>query len=235
MGYRLTSAQRCVLADDTRAAVLGWLLTDPDVGQQARRIEGKATTIVGFSFSRFASMALDEIGSDYRPRSTTPGIVFPLTIAEGFALANNIELEMANEDQLSAAGLIAAYSPYGQPEVCSRDWRTHVGCLAALGLSACSSSPAPAADTASAIATVAPTALRRLRSGWRPVRPGSRRAAARRSPRGRPARTASSHHARSRADGAPARHRSQPAPPPRHSGRGPAPRQGSCAGPCGWW
>ena len=135
MAYRLTSAQRCVLADDTRAAVLGWLLTDPDVGQQARRIEGKATTIVGFSFSRFASMALDEIGSDYRPRSTTPGIVFPLTIAEGFALANNIELEMANEDHLSAAGLIAAYSPYGQPEVCSRDWRAHVGCLAALGLS----------------------------------------------------------------------------------------------------
>lgn len=135
MGYRLTSSQRCVLADCTRAAILGWLLTDPAVGQQARRLEHQATNIVGFGFSRFAKLSMDEIGAAYRPRSTTPGIKFPLTIAESFALANDIELEMATDDELFCAGLIAAYSPYGQPEVCSRDWRTHVAALAALGLS----------------------------------------------------------------------------------------------------
>lgn len=134
MAFRLTSAQRCVLADCTRAAILGWLLTDPEVGQQARRLEHKATSILGFGYSRFATMAMNQIGSDYRPRSTTAGIVFPLTIAESFALANDIEMEMATDDELFSAGLIAAYSPYGQPEVCSRDWRTHVAALAALGL-----------------------------------------------------------------------------------------------------
>ncbi len=61
--------------------------------------------------------------------------MFPLSIAEAFALANDIELEMATDDELFCAGLIAAYSPYGQPEVCSRDWRTHVTALVALGLS----------------------------------------------------------------------------------------------------
>jgi hypothetical protein len=134
MTYRLTSAERCVLADCTRAAILGWLLTDPEAGQKARRLEYMATTITGFSFSRFAAQALAEFGADFRPRSITPGIVFPLTIAESFALANDIELEMATDDQLLCAGLIAAYSPYGQPEVCSRDWRTHVSALKALGL-----------------------------------------------------------------------------------------------------
>jgi len=124
MTFRLTSAQRCVLADCTRAAILGWMLTDPDVGQQARRLEYKATSILGFGYSRFANLAMNEIGADYRPRSTTPGIRFPLSIAEAFALANDIELEMATDDELHCAGLIAAYSPYGQPEVCSRDWRT---------------------------------------------------------------------------------------------------------------
>lgn len=135
MTFRLTSAQRCVLADCTRAAILGWLLTDPNVGQQARRLEHKATNIVGFGFSRFATMAMNEIGSDYRPQSVTPGIQFPLSIAEAFALANDVEMEMATTDELYCAGLIASYSPYGQPEVCSRDWRTHVAALAALGLS----------------------------------------------------------------------------------------------------
>ena len=135
MTFRLTSAQRCVLADNTRAAILGWLLTDPDVGQHARRLEHKSTNIVGFGFSRFAAMAMAEIGKDYRPRSVTPGIVFPLSIAEAFALANDIELEMATDEELFSAGLIAAYSPYGQPEVCSRDWRIHVAGLKALGLS----------------------------------------------------------------------------------------------------
>jgi hypothetical protein len=133
MTFRLTSAQRCVLADNARAAILGWLLNDPDVGQQARRLEYKATGILGFGYSRFATMAMNEIGTEYRPRST-PGVVFPLSIAEAFALANDIELEMATDDELFCAGLMAAYSPYGQPEVCSRDWRTHVAALAALGL-----------------------------------------------------------------------------------------------------
>lgn len=134
MAYRLTSSQRCVLADNVRATILGWLLTDPDVGQQARRLEYKATGILGFGFSRFAQMSINEIGATYRPRSTTHGVVFPLSIAESFALANDIELEMATGNELYCAGLIAAYSPYGQPEVCSRDWRTHVAALAALGL-----------------------------------------------------------------------------------------------------
>jgi hypothetical protein len=44
-------------------------------------------------------------------------------------------MEMATDIQLYAAGLIAAHSPYGQPEVCSRDWRTYVAMLAALDLS----------------------------------------------------------------------------------------------------
>jgi hypothetical protein len=47
MTYRLTSAQRCVLADCTRAALVGWLLTDPAVDRSARRIEYKATGILG--------------------------------------------------------------------------------------------------------------------------------------------------------------------------------------------
>ena len=60
---------------------------------------------------------------------------FPLSIAEVSALANDIELELATDGQLYAAGIIAAHSPYGQPEVRSRDWRTYVAMLAALGLS----------------------------------------------------------------------------------------------------
>jgi hypothetical protein len=135
MTYRLTSAQRCVLADCTRAALVGWLLTDPAVDRSARRIEYKATGILGFGFSRFVTMAMNEFGPGYRPGSVLSGIRFPLSIAEAAALANDIELEMATDDQLHAAGVIAAHSPYGQPEVCSRDWRTYVAMLAALGLS----------------------------------------------------------------------------------------------------
>lgn len=147
MTLRLTFAQRCVLADCTRTALVGWLLTDPDVGQKARRLEHKATSVLGFSFSRFANLVMDEIGEDYRPHSVTAGIVFPLSIAESFALANDIELEMATDEQLFCAGLIAAYSPYGQPEVCSRDWRTHVAALAALGLTVdCPTLPRPWRD-----------------------------------------------------------------------------------------
>src|SRR3954468_15577066 len=124
MTYRLTSAQRCVLADCTRTALVGWLLTDPDCDQIARRWEYKATTILGFSFSRFITQAIQHLGDDYRPGSVVPDCRFPLSIAEVSALANDIEMELATDDQLYAAGVMAAHSPYGQPEVGSRDWRT---------------------------------------------------------------------------------------------------------------
>jgi hypothetical protein len=135
MTYRLTSAQRCVLADCTRTALVGWLVTDPAVEGKARRIQYKATGILGFGFSRFVTMAVTEFGAGYRPGSVLPGVHFPLSLAEAAALANDIELEMATDSQLHAAGVIAAHSPYGQPEVCSRDWRTYTSMLVALGLS----------------------------------------------------------------------------------------------------
>jgi hypothetical protein len=135
MTYRLTSAQRCVLADCTRTALVGWLVTDPAVEGKARRIQYKATGILGFGFSRFVMMAVTEFGADYRPGSVLPGVHFPLSLAEAAALANDIELEMATDGQLHAAGVIAAHSLYGQPEVCSRDWRTYTSMLVALGLS----------------------------------------------------------------------------------------------------
>jgi hypothetical protein len=135
MTYRLTSAQRCVLADCVRGALTGWLLTDPVVGQMTRRMEYKATTVMGFSFSRFVSAAIDQLGASYHPQSPGFAADFPLGIAEAVVLANNIELEMATESELSAAGIIAAHSPLGQPEVCGRDWRTYTSMLTALGLS----------------------------------------------------------------------------------------------------
>ena len=134
MATRLTSAQRCVLADCTRSAILGSLLMDPQVQTKARRVEHMATTITGFSFSRFADMAINEIGADYRPGSDAPGIRFPLTLAETVALANDIELEMATDEQLHCAGIIAARSPFGQPKICSREWRTYIAMLASLKL-----------------------------------------------------------------------------------------------------
>src|SRR5687768_10399741 len=110
--YHLTSAQRRVLADCTRAAIVGWLLTDPAVERKARRLEYRATGILGFGFSRFTTMAMTEFGADYRPGSVLPGVRFPLSIKEAAALANDIEMEMAADDQLHAAGVIAAHSPY---------------------------------------------------------------------------------------------------------------------------
>jgi hypothetical protein len=135
MAYRLTSAQRCMLSDCVRGALMGWLLSDPDVGPAARRIEHMATTIVGFSFSRFVDMAVAEIGGDYRPRSFVSNARFPLTVHETAALAAGIEMHMSSEDQIVAAGMIACHSPYGQPSVGTRDWRTYIAALAALGLS----------------------------------------------------------------------------------------------------
>lgn len=135
MAYRLTSAQRCVLADCVRSALVGWLLTDPHHGQAARRWQHKSTTILGFSFSRFVTMAMAEAGAEYRSVSPASRANFPLSISETCALATDIELEMATDNELLAAGIISAHSPLGQPEVCSRDWRIYTAALKALGLS----------------------------------------------------------------------------------------------------
>ena len=72
MTYRLTSAQRCMLADCVRAGLVGWLLTCPVAGQQCRMLQARATTSSGFCFSRFATTAANHFGPDYRPRS--PGL-----------------------------------------------------------------------------------------------------------------------------------------------------------------
>jgi hypothetical protein len=137
MAIRLTSAQRCVLADSTRAAVLGWLINDPQVQVRALRIANKATTIGGFSFSRFADMAIAEIGGDFRPGSSTPDLRllrFPLSLTEVVALANDIELEIATDDEMYCAGLIVAHSPYGQPAIGSPEWRNYLSVTKALKL-----------------------------------------------------------------------------------------------------
>ncbi|QQP92732.1 hypothetical protein IGS68_30180 (plasmid) [Skermanella sp. TT6] len=135
MPCSLTRTQRWILADCTRVALTGWLLTDPAVERKARRLASTATTLFGLQFGRFVDLAMAEFGAGYQPGSILPGVRFPLSIEEAAALANDIELELATDDQLHAAGLIAAHSPFGQPEVCSRDWRTYVAMLAALGLS----------------------------------------------------------------------------------------------------
>ncbi|QQP94049.1 hypothetical protein IGS68_35145 (plasmid) [Skermanella sp. TT6] len=135
MAINLTTAQRDVLVDCVRAALLGWLVTDPAAGSTARRIEHKATTVTGFHFSRFASMAMSEIGATYHPRSPASASVFPLSISETAALANDLELHLATDDQIIAAGVIAAHNPLGQPCVGTRDWRTYVSLLTRLGLS----------------------------------------------------------------------------------------------------
>ena len=134
MRFRLTSAQRCLLAECTRGALVGWLLTDPHASQAARRMQYKAKSILGFGFSRFIEMAMTEFGTGYHPRCPDSSASFPLSIIEAAALANDVEMEMATDDQLFAAGLIAAHSPYCQPAVGDRDWRAYVATLEALGL-----------------------------------------------------------------------------------------------------
>ena len=136
MPHDLTRAQRCVLADCVRVSLVGWLVTDPAVDRKARRLEARATGVLGFGFSRFVAMAMTEFGAGYRPHSALDGTRFPLSLQETAALANDIELDMAGEDQIAAAGLIAAHSPYGRPEAGSRDWWTYLGLLDVLGLAA---------------------------------------------------------------------------------------------------
>lgn len=134
MAIRLTSAQRCLLAECVRGAMVGWLLTDPHASHKARRFEHKATSILGFGFFRFVNLCMVEFGPDYRPRSPASDSFFPLSIVEAAILANHVEMEMATDDELKSAGLVAAHSPYGQPSVGSRDWRTYVATMEVLGL-----------------------------------------------------------------------------------------------------
>jgi|tagenome__1003787_1003787.scaffolds.fasta_scaffold20503271_3 hypothetical protein len=138
MARRLTSAQQLLLADCVRSALIGWLQADPAYGQAARRWHHQATTIAGFSFSRFANLAIAETGKHYMAGSpTSPHVRFPLGVRDTAALANLLEMQpgMATDDTLRGAGLIACHSPYGQPSVCGREWKTYIGMLKALGLS----------------------------------------------------------------------------------------------------
>lgn len=134
MAVRLSSAQRWLLSECVRGALVGWLLTDPNASRESRRFQHETTTFVSFSFSRFVKKCMVEFGPDYCPRSPASGCDFPLSILEAASLANNIELEYATDDELYAAALIAAASPYGQPAVGSRDWRTYVAAMEVMGL-----------------------------------------------------------------------------------------------------
>jgi hypothetical protein len=134
MPYRLTSTERCVLADCVRTGLVGWLITCPVAGQRCRILQARATSLLGFGFSRFTTMVANHFGSDYRPRRSGSTDPFPLSISETAALANDVELELAGDDQLHAAALIAAHSPYAQPEIRGRDWRTYVTMLAEIGI-----------------------------------------------------------------------------------------------------
>jgi hypothetical protein len=142
MPYRLTSAQRCVLADCVRTSLVGWLITCPVAGQRCRILQARATTVLGFGFSRFTTMVATHFGADYQPRRPGSTDTFPLSIAETAALANDVELGFATDDQLHAAAVIAAHSPYAQPEIRGRDWRTYVTLLAEIGIDPWTADPA---------------------------------------------------------------------------------------------
>lgn len=135
MGFRITAPQRRLLADWTRTALVGWLITDPNCFEAAFRWQYRSTTVLGFSFPQFFEHALDGIGHEYRPGRGNPGFEFPLSIIETAVLANNVEAGLATEDQLYAAAVIVAYSPYCQPQVGSREWTAYRLTLEALGLS----------------------------------------------------------------------------------------------------
>jgi hypothetical protein len=134
MPYRLTSAQHCVLANCVRAALVGWLITCPVAGQRCRILQARATSLLGFGFSRFTTLAAAHFGFDYRPRRPGSTATFPLSIAETAALANDVELGFATDNQLHAAALIAAHSPYAQPEIRGWDWHTYVTLLSGIGI-----------------------------------------------------------------------------------------------------
>jgi hypothetical protein len=140
MPYRLTSAQCCVLADCVRAALVGCLITCPVAGQRCRILQARATSVLGSGFSRFTTPAANHFGSDYRPCRPGSTDTFPLSTAEAAALANDVELEMAGDDQLHAA-LIAAHSPYAEPEIWGWDWYTYVTLLSDIGINPWTADP----------------------------------------------------------------------------------------------
>jgi hypothetical protein len=135
MTYRLTTAQRSLLADCVRSSLVGWMITCPVAGQQCRLLHARATTVLGFGFSRFATIATHHFGVDYHPSCPGSRREFPLSITEAVTLANDIELAMATDDQLYAAALVAAFSPFGQPEIKGRDWRAYTTMLDVVGVS----------------------------------------------------------------------------------------------------
>ena len=77
MTYRLTCAQRRILAECVRAGLVGWLLTCPVAGRHCLVLQARSTTILGFSFSRFVTAAANHFGRDYRPRSPGAAGMFP--------------------------------------------------------------------------------------------------------------------------------------------------------------
>jgi hypothetical protein len=134
MSYTITVEQRCLLADCVRTGLVGWLITCPVAGQQCRILQARATTMTGFSFCRFVGLAAVHFGKDYRSHRPGSPATFPLSIEEAAALANDVELGFATADQLFAAALVAAHSPFAQPEVKGRDWRTYNAMLAGIGI-----------------------------------------------------------------------------------------------------
>ena len=134
MTYRPTPAQRRLLADGVRAGLVGWLLTCPVAGRHCLVLQARATTILGFSFSRFVTAAATRFGCDYRPRLPGAAGTFPLSIEEACALANDVELEMATDDEIRAAALIAAHAPFAQPGIGGPDWLSYTAMLDRLGI-----------------------------------------------------------------------------------------------------
>ena len=134
MTYRLTSAQRRILADGVRAGLVGWLLTCPVAGRHCLVLQARSTTILGFSFSRFVTAAGNHFGRDYHPRSPGAPGMFPLSIEEACALANDVELEMATGDEIHAAALVSAHAPFAQPGIGGADWLPYTAMLDWLGI-----------------------------------------------------------------------------------------------------
>ena len=142
MTYRLTCAQRRILAECVRAGLVGWLLTCPVAGRHCLVLQARSTTILGFSFSRFVTAASNHFGRDYRPRSPGAAGMFPLSIEEACALANDVELGMATGDEIHAAALIAAHAPFAQPAIGGPDWHPYTAMLDRLGIDILDGDPA---------------------------------------------------------------------------------------------
>ena len=142
MTYRLTCAQRRILAECVRAGLVGWLLTCPVAGRHCLVLQARSTTVLGFSFSRFVTAAGNHFGRDYHPRSPGAAGMFPLSIEEACALANDVELEMATGDEIHAAALIAAHAPFAQPAIGGPDRHPYTAMLDRLGIDILDGDPA---------------------------------------------------------------------------------------------